>query len=183
MIMRGDCFDTLPLFARLPGGTLMMTHWKTTVRGAYSGHGRGSDEDFSSPTGSPEAVTRPRLPRNVACEFPAPRSSAVGSQLSPGFIGTLNLSDSPRRPACPSRASGWSSLTTPWGLSCCVRFPCVHAVATTPAQRLSAFLCSFHPPVSAFPERVVGSACALSFSRLARRLLARPAHSRCHRIS
>ena len=48
----------------------------------------------------------------------------------------MNLSDSPGRPACPSRASGWPSLTTPWGLPCCVRFPCVHAVATTPAQRL-----------------------------------------------
>src|ERR1700736_1793786 len=34
------------------------------------------------PTGSPEAVARPRLPQNVACGFPAPRSSAVGSQLS-----------------------------------------------------------------------------------------------------
>ena len=33
-------------------------------------------------TGSPEAVARPRLPQNVACGFPAPRSSAVGSQLS-----------------------------------------------------------------------------------------------------
>ena len=48
----------------------------------------------------------------------------------------MNLSDSPGRPACPSRASGWSSLTTLWGLPCCARFPCVHAVATTPAQRL-----------------------------------------------
>ena len=38
-----------------------------------------------------------------------------------------------------------------------------------------------HPAVSAFPERVVGSACALSFSRFAQRSLAlRPAHSRCH---
>src|SRR5262245_30794289 len=51
----------------------------------------------------------------------------------------MNLSASPGRPAYPSRASGWSSLTTPWGLPCCVRFPCVHAVATTPAQRLGAF--------------------------------------------
>ena len=42
---------------------------------------------------------------------------------------------------------------------------------------------SFHPAVSAFPERVVGSACASSFSRLARRSLAfRPAHSRCHQF-
>jgi hypothetical protein len=40
-----------------------------------------------------------------------------------------------------------------------------------------------HPAVSAFPERVVGSACALSVSRLARRSLAlRPAHSRCHQF-
>src|SRR5260221_11664302 len=39
------------------------------------------------------------------------------------------------------------------------------------------------PAVSAFPERVVGSACALSFSRLARRSLAlRPAHSRWHQF-
>jgi hypothetical protein len=43
---------------------------------------------------------------------------------------------------------------------------------------------TLHPAVSAFPDMAVGSACALSFSRLARRSLAlRPAHSRCHRIS
>src|SRR5262249_40858023 len=50
--------------------------------GCRRAEGRGRDEDFSSPTGSPEAVARPRLPQNVACGFPAPRSSAVGSQLS-----------------------------------------------------------------------------------------------------
>src|SRR3954469_2512932 len=75
-------------------------------------------------------------------------------------------------------------LTTLWGFPCFVRFPCVHAAATTPAQRLGVLLRSLHPAVSAFPERVIGSACASSFSRLARRSLAlRPAHSRCHRIS
>src|ERR1700738_4466923 len=96
---------------------------------------------------------------------------------------TTNLSATPGRPACPSRAFGWSSLTTPWGFPCCVRFPCVHAVATTPAQRLGVLFALLHPAVSAFPERVVGSACALSFSRLARRSLAlRPAHSRCHQF-
>ena len=31
----------------------------------------------------------------------------------------------------PSPASGWSSPTTPRGFPCCVRFPCVRAVATT----------------------------------------------------
>ena len=50
----------------------------------------------------------------------------------PGFSGTANLSATPGRPTCPSRASGWSSLTTPWGFPCCVRFPCVHAAANTP---------------------------------------------------
>src|ERR1700736_1513786 len=74
-------------------------------------------------------------------------------------------------------------LPTPWGLPCCVRFPCVHAVAPTPARRLGVLFALLHPAVSAFPERVVGSACALSFSRLAQRSLAlRPAHSRCHQF-
>ena len=39
------------------------------------GHG-----SVSTSTGSPEAVTRPRFPQNVACRFTAPRSSAVASQ-------------------------------------------------------------------------------------------------------
>jgi hypothetical protein len=39
------------------------------------------------------------------------------------------------------------------------------------------------PVVSAFPDRVVGSACASTFSRFARRSLTlRPAHSRCHQF-
>jgi hypothetical protein len=55
------------------------------------------------------------------------------------------------RPARPSRASGWSSLTTPWGFPCCVRFPCVHAVATTPAQRLGLLPRSFTQPCQSSP--------------------------------
>ena len=81
----------------------------------------------------------------------------------PGLTGTTNLSATPGRPACPSRASGWSSLTAPRGFPCFVRFPCVHAVATTPAQRLGVLLRSLHPAVSAFPDMAVRSACALSF--------------------
>src|ERR1700686_1768961 len=64
----------------------------------------------------------------------------------------MNLSDSPGRPTCPSRASGWPSLTTPWGLPCCVRFPCVHAVATTPAQRLGVPLRSIPPSRVSLPR-------------------------------
>jgi len=73
-------------------------------------------------------------------------------------------------------------LITPRGFPCCVRFPCVHAVTTTPAQRLGSLMLN-HPVVSAFPEMAIGSACATSFSRLAQCLLTlRPAHSRCHHI-
>src|SRR4249920_292753 len=68
----------------------------------------------------------------------------------------MNLSDSPGRPACPSQASGWSSLTTPWGLPCCVRFPCVHAVATTPAQRLGVLFRSFTLPYQPSPKTLSG---------------------------
>jgi hypothetical protein len=45
-----------------------------------------------------------------------------------------------RHPKAPSLSlTGFRLVvdsTTLWGLPCCVRFPCVHAVATTPAQRL-----------------------------------------------
>ena len=89
-----------------------------------------------------------------------------------------------RHPAAPgrsSRTSSWSSLNTRRGFPCCVRFPGVHAIATTPAQRLEMLLSSFSPIVSAFPERVIGSACATSFSKIAQRSLAlRPAHSPVH---
>jgi hypothetical protein len=61
---------------------------------------------------------------------------------------TTNLSATPGRPACPSRASGWSSLTTPWGFPCCVRFPCVHAVANTPVQRLGVFFAHLSSRIS-----------------------------------
>ncbi len=101
----------------------------------------------------------------------------------PGFNGITSPSVTPQRPDFPSRASGWSSPTTPRGFPCCVCRPCVHAVATTPAQRRAVLPCSIRSVVSAFPDRVAGSACASSFSRFAQRSLAlRPAHSRCHRI-
>jgi hypothetical protein len=61
---------------------------------------------------------------------------------------TTSLSATPQRPACPSRASGWSSLTTPQGFPCCVRLPCVHAITTTPAQRLRILLARFLSRIS-----------------------------------
>jgi hypothetical protein len=44
------------------------------------------------------------------------------------------------------------ALTTPWGFPCCVRFPCVHAAATTPAQRLGVPLRSFTQPCQPSPK-------------------------------
>ena len=41
---------------------------------------------------------------------------------------------------------------TPWGFPCCLRFPCVHAVATTPAQRLAALLRSLRPSRVSLPR-------------------------------
>ena len=46
----------------------------------------------------------------------------------------------------------FEALTTPWGFPCFVRFPCVHAAATTPEQRLNLSLRSFPPDVSVFPD-------------------------------
>jgi hypothetical protein len=64
-----------------------------------------------------------------------------------------------------------------------VRFPCVHAAATTPVQQMGVLVAQTAPSISAFPDSTVGSACTSSFSRFARRSLAlRPAHSRNHQI-
>jgi len=63
----------------------------------------------------------------------------------PGLQRYYETSPPPQgRPACPSRASGWSLLTTPWGFPCCVRFPCVHACRHYPRRSGWAYssLCS-----------------------------------------
>src|SRR5271167_1069289 len=69
-------------------------------------------------------------------------------------------------------AMGLPVLLTLSLCTCCRHYP-----GAAVGRRLR----SSHPAVSAFPERVVGSACTSAFSRLARRSLAlRPAHSRRH---
>src|SRR5579862_1498699 len=50
------------------------------IRLKPSASGRGRDSGCPLPTGWPGAVVRPRLPQNVACGFPALRSSEVASQ-------------------------------------------------------------------------------------------------------
>ena len=91
----------------------------------------------------------------------------------PGFSGTTSLSATPERPAFPSPESGWSSPTTPRGFPCCARFPCVHAAATTPAQRLAVLPCSSIQSCQTSPIRQSGRPAHLAF----RGLLS--VHSRC----
>ena len=74
----------------------------------------------------------------------------------------------------PDHALGLPVLRTLSLCTCCRHYP---GAAPGRTRRSS------HPAVSAFPERVVGSACTSSFSRLARRSLAlRPAHLRGHQF-
>jgi hypothetical protein len=60
--------------------------------------------------------------------------------------------------------------------SCNLLMPTISEETTRPAKKITNSsqlnTASLHPAVSAFPERVIGSACASSFSRLARRSLA-----------
>src|SRR5215469_16961974 len=74
----------------------------------------------------------------------------------------------------PDHALGLPVLRTLSLCTCCRHYPGAAAGRTLRSAR---------PAISAFPERVVGSACTSSFSRLARRSLAlRPAHSRGHQF-
>ena len=74
----------------------------------------------------------------------------------------------------PDHAFGFPVLPALSLCTCCRHYPGA-------ATGLTASL--IHPVISTFPERVVGSACASSFSRIAQRSLAlRPAHSRCHQF-
>src|SRR5215469_5230528 len=48
-------------------------------------------------------------------------------------------------------------LITHWGFPCCVRFPCVHAAATTPVQQMGVFVahtCPIHISLPRFHCRV-----------------------------
>ena len=74
----------------------------------------------------------------------------------------------------PDHARGLPVLRALSLCTCCRHYPGTATGGTASLIR---------PVISAFPERVVGSACAASFSRLAQRSLAlRPAHSRCHQF-
>jgi hypothetical protein len=127
------------------------------------------------------AAGRPLFSIPMISEFQSVAGRSESCQIAPS--GDKPARHSPRGVAgfLVRAATGWSSLTTSWGFPCCVRFPCVHAVATTPVQQTGSGVAQTRPSVSAFPVRVDGSACTSSFSRIARRSLTlRPARSRGH---
>jgi hypothetical protein len=111
--------------------------------------------------------------------IPQPLPSTGVSRL-PRYYGPLHHPKPPGtsltnfRLVIPDHAKGLPVLRALSLSTCCRHYP---GTATGGLALL------IHPDVSAFPGRVVGSACASSFSRLAQRSLAlRPAHSRCHRF-
>jgi hypothetical protein len=102
-------------------------------------------------------ITRPR-------QYYEPLRHPTASGLSLAGIGLV----------IPDHALGLPVLRTLSLCTCCRHYP-----GAAPGRTLR----SSRPAISAFPERVVGSACTSSFSRLARRSLAlRPAHSRGHQF-
>ena len=81
--------------------------------------------------------------------YSAPHPSAGGTltllihALPSAHYGPL------RHPSAPSLSLAGLRLIiliTHWGFPCCVRFPCVHAAATTPVQRLGVFLARLTRP-------------------------------------
>ena len=55
---------------------------------------RGRDASYLAPTGSPEAVTRLRLPQNVACGFAALRSASADCGFGQRHVD--GIEDAPR---------------------------------------------------------------------------------------
>ena len=119
-----------------------------------------------------------------------PRSCCVGPELrllsSTGITRLQRYYEPLRHPIAPGLSVTGVRLVIPdhaMGLpvlpalslcACCRYYP---GAATGGAALL------IRPLISAFPDRVFGSACASTFSRLAQRSLAlRPAHSRCHQF-
>jgi hypothetical protein len=126
------------------------------------------------PCGGTLAIV-PSMILSRACCTPSPNTFA-GHEVC-GLLGGCSRMTSARL----RRVKCWLGYELMAASKAACPIVIIPVAATT--HRMDVSLRSFHPDVSAFPERVVGSTCALSFSRLARRSLAlRPAHSRCHQF-
>ena len=118
-------------------------------RACRTGHRSDSWAQPSLSRVMPSAVSEP-FSELIGCPISWSLTTSCCLELGPlALPGFLSLPSPPPQGARPpSRASGWPSLTTPRGFPCCLRFPGVHAVATTPAQRLGACFAHFPSPIS-----------------------------------
>src|SRR5215469_4294390 len=111
----------------------------------------------------PARVTARRLPPSAepsgSSRFDpvGPCSTAMTCPLrSTGITRLPRYYEPLRHPRAPGLSLTGVRLVVPpttlWGFPCCVRFPCVHAVATTPAQRLEILLRSFRSSRVSLPR-------------------------------
>ena len=102
-----------------------------------------------------------RRDNTPAFGYDAPHSSVRGTST---LLNNALLSaqyEPLRHPTAPGPSLTGVRLfdpsNTPWGFPCCVRFPCVHAAATTPAQRLGSSSAqspkSYQPSPKGLPGR------------------------------
>ena len=102
-----------------------------------------------------------------------------------GLRGPVNASAAPSRAPPHDSGPGWFANPFLYRTFIDYSLPVSWRTVLSPLPRHSHWrhYLVIRPVIPAFPERVVGSACALAFSRLSQRSLAfRPAHSRCHQL-
>jgi hypothetical protein len=137
---------------------------------ANAGRGaRGLPHDIAR-----ERVERPSAPARIDAEQgrrgqaeapTAARWPKLRPLPSPGITRLQRYYEPLRQPSAPGLSLTGVRLIfliTRRGFPCCVRFPCVHAAATTPVQQMGYSSLNLAPPVSAFPDSTVGSACTLA---------------------
>ena len=112
----------------------------------------------------------------VACDHRGLRTAVVKQDFPSRAVSQVL----PARSAATALAVSFNGPLPPKACNA----PCPQVVEPDmTAETGSADLFARNPAVSAFPENPIGSACASSFSRLARRSLTlQPAHSRCHQF-
>jgi hypothetical protein len=122
--------------------------WRTPTKSLFMAD--QAQPETSVGTADSEKVGCPiSAPSLASCVSPEPRPlPSTGITRLHRYYEPLRH---PRAPGPSLTGVRLIFLTTPWGFPCCVRFPCVHAVATTPAQRLAASSARFPSRIS-FPR-------------------------------
>ncbi len=147
-------------------------------------------QDITPARVTPSAVSE-HWPELLGCPISAPSLASCVSP-EPRLLPSTGITRLPqyyeplRHPTAPGASLAGLRLPIPGPRRGASRVACVFLVyMLPPLPRRSGWVPTLlNPPaVSTFPERVTGSVCASTFSRLAQRSLTlRPAHSRCHQF-